>query len=120
MECWYVDNTPNKNFYIDSLNETIDNHGTPVLSSIEQSRQFTSEWFTGALKHYNTHITLEGKDHWIDNVFVERRSEKCEEIYLKVNLSIDVERDISDRHVHSTCNIPTSAASQAGTGQCVI
>ena len=49
-----------------------------------QGAQFSGEAFTGALKSSGIRISMDGKDRWMDNVFIEPlwRSLKYEEVYL--------------------------------------
>ena len=52
--------------------------------------EYTSEDFTNALKDHGIKISMDGKGHWMANVFIERlwRSLKHEEIYLKAYDSV--------------------------------
>jgi putative transposase len=66
------------------LNEAIEMHGKPEIFNTDQGSQFTSLYFTGALKSQNILISMDGKGRAIDNVFIERlwRSVKYEYAYL--------------------------------------
>lgn len=85
-----VSNTLDTSFCIVALNEAIETYGTPEIFNTDQGSQFTSEEFTGVLKQHNIRISMDGKGHWVDNVFVERlwRSVKYEEVYLRAYDSI--------------------------------
>jgi len=50
----------------------------------DQGCQFTSQEFTGFLTHHGIQISMDEKECWRDNVFVERlwKSIKYEEVYL--------------------------------------
>jgi putative transposase len=67
------------------LNEAIERYGPPEIFNTDQGSQFTSDAFTGVLKHHQIQSSMDGKGRWVDNVFVERlwRSVKYEEVYLK-------------------------------------
>jgi len=80
-----VSNTLDMSFCIDALKEAIEQHGVPEIFNTAQGSQFTSDVFTGVLKHHDIQISMDGKGRWLDNMFVERlwRSVKCEEVYLK-------------------------------------
>jgi len=73
-------------FCVEALEEAISRYGPPDIFNTDQGAQFTSEVFTGVLKTAGILINMDGKRHWVDNVFVERlwRSLKYEEVYLKV------------------------------------
>ena len=87
---WRVSNTLDTSFCIDALVEAIERYGPPEIFNTDQGSQFTSDAFTGVLKHHQIQISMDGKGRWIDNVFVERlwRSVKYEEVYLKAYESI--------------------------------
>lgn len=82
---WRLSNTMDTDFCIEALEEAIGRFGAPEIFNTDQGSQFTSEAFTGVLKHHDITISMDGKGAWIDNVFVERlwRSVKYEDIYLR-------------------------------------
>tara|TARA_R110001583_G_scaffold86434_1_gene225741 strand:- start:2675 stop:3103 length:429 start_codon:yes stop_codon:yes gene_type:complete len=61
----------------------------------DQRSQFTSEVFTGVLKAHDIHISMDGKDRVLDNIFVERlwRSVKYEGVYLKQYQTMQAARE---------------------------
>jgi putative transposase len=61
----------------------------PDIFNTDQGCQFTSE-FTCVLKRNDIRISMDGKDRWVDNVFVERlwRTVKYVEVYLRAYDSI--------------------------------
>ena len=63
-----MDNT----FCVETLEEAIGLYGTPEIFNTDQGMQFTSQDFTGVLKHHNIAISMDGKGRWMDNIFVER------------------------------------------------
>ena len=85
-----VSNTLDTRFCIDALKEAIEQHGVPEIFNTAQGSQFTSDVFTGVLKHHDIQITMDGEGRWLDNVFIERlwRSVKYEEVYLKTYANI--------------------------------
>ena len=82
---WRLSNTMDTRFCVEALEEAIARYGAPEIFNTGQGSQFTSEQFTGALNAHGIRISMDGKERWVDNVFVERlwRSVKYEEIYLK-------------------------------------
>ncbi len=82
---WRLSNTLDASFCVDALEEAIETYGAPKIFNTDQGSQFTSEEFTGTLRHHDIRISMDGKGRWVDNVFVERlwRSVKYEEVYLK-------------------------------------
>ena len=87
---WRLSNTLDTEFCLDALEEAIERYGKPEIFNTDQGVQFTSEAFTGALKHHGIRISMDGKGRWVDNVFVERlwRSVKYEEVYLHAYESV--------------------------------
>ncbi|MBH5373156.1 transposase family protein [Bradyrhizobium sp. CNPSo 4016] len=59
--------------------------GRPEIFNTDQGSQFTSAAFTGTLAAAGVRISMDGRDRWMDDVFIERlwRSLKYEDIYLK-------------------------------------
>jgi putative transposase len=97
---WRVSNTLDAGFCVAALEEALETHGTPEIFNTDQGSQFTSEDFTGALKHHGIRISMDGKGRWVDNVFVERlwRSVKYEEVYLRAYDSIGEARSSLGRY----------------------
>ena len=71
-------------FCIEALNEALSNYGKPEICNTDQGSQFTSLAFTGALKDAGVAISMDGRDRFMDNIFIERlwRSLKYEAVYL--------------------------------------
>jgi putative transposase len=87
---WRLSNTLDTSFCIEALEEAISCYGTPQIFNTDQGSQFTSDAFTQILKNNNIRISMDGRDRWMDNVFIERlwKSVKYEEVYLKAYSSI--------------------------------
>ena len=70
------------------------NIGVNIRFNTDQGSQFTSEAFTGVLSSHGISISMDGRERWLDNVFVERlwRSVKYEDVYLKAYESIGAVR----------------------------
>lgn len=51
--------------------EAIGRYGAPEVFNTDQGAQFTSEALTRALKVRGVRMSLGGKGHWLDNVYVE-------------------------------------------------
>jgi putative transposase len=66
------------------VREAITQYGRPEIFNTDQGCQFTSQEFTGLLTHYGIQMSMDGKECWRDNVFVERlwKSIKYEVVYL--------------------------------------
>jgi putative transposase len=97
---WRVSNTMDTRFCVEALNDAISTYGAPEIFNTDQGSQFTSEEFTGVLKHHGIRISMDGKGRWVDNVFVERlwRSVKYEEVYLRAYDSIGDARASLDKY----------------------
>lgn len=82
---WRISNTLDTSFCIDALNDALSRYNKPEIFNTDQGCQFTSDDFTDLLETNDIKISMDGKDRWVDNVFVERlwRSLKWEEIYPK-------------------------------------
>jgi putative transposase len=81
---WRVSISMSTDFCIEALEEALVRYGKPEILNTDQGSQFTSLAFTGALQARGIQISMDGKDCWRDNVFVERlwKTTKYEEIYL--------------------------------------
>ena len=81
---WRVSNTMDVEFYLEALEEALARFGRPEVFNTDQGSQFTSPWFTGALREAGVRISMDGRGRWMDNVFIERlwRSLKYECVYL--------------------------------------
>ena len=55
-----------------AVQEAMQRYGTPEIFNTDQGNQFTSIDFTRLLKDNGIAISMDGKDCWRDNVFVER------------------------------------------------
>ena len=51
-------------------------HGKPEIFNTDQGSQFTGAAFTGVLIDNGIAISMDGKDAWRDNVFVDRVGER--------------------------------------------
>lgn len=82
---WRLSSTLTTDFCVEAVEKAITRYGRPEIFNTDQGSQFTSAEFTGLLKANSIQISMDGKDCWRDNVFVERlwRSIKYEEVYLK-------------------------------------
>ena len=81
---WRVSITMEAAFCVETLEDALARHGKPEIFNTDQGSQFTGAAFTGALASNGIAISMDGKDAWRDNVFVELwRSVKYEEVYLK-------------------------------------
>lgn len=81
---WRISNTMDADFCIAALEEALARYEQPEIFNTDQGSQFTSDAFIEILKDTGTHISMDGKGRWMDNVMIERlwRSLKYECIYL--------------------------------------
>ena len=91
---WKLSITMETGFCIEALEEALSRNEKPEIFNTDQGSQFTSEAFTGRLKEEGIRISMDGKDRWRDNVFVERvwNSIKYEEIYLHAYVTVSEAR----------------------------
>jgi len=87
---WRVSNTLDTSFCIEALEEALMKYGKPDIFNTDQGSQFTSDAFTDILIHNNIKISMDGRNRWMDNIFIERlwKTVKYEEVYLKAYASI--------------------------------
>ena len=81
---WRLSNTLEASFCVEALEEAL-RKGVPEIFNTDQGAQFTSQTFTGLLEQHGVRVSMDGKGHYTDNLFIERlwRSLKYEEVYLK-------------------------------------
>jgi putative transposase len=98
---WRLSITMEAAFCIETLEEALARYGAPEIFNTDQGSQFTSIVFTGLLKAHGVAISMDGRDPWRDNVFVERlwRSVKYEEVYLKAYDSVSHARTSLARYL---------------------
>ena len=91
---WRISITMDVHFCLEAVEEAIQRYGTPEIMNTDQGSQFTSRAFVGLMKEHEIRISMDGKNSWRDNVFVERlwRSVKYEDIYLKAYESVSAVR----------------------------
>lgn len=82
---WRLSNTLTTDFCVAALQEAIARYGTPEIFNTDQGCQFTSEEFTGVLRHHGIRISMDGRGRCHDNIFVERLwwTVKHEWVYLR-------------------------------------
>ena len=98
---WKLSITLETEFCLDAVNEALARHGKPGIFSTDQGSEFTSVAFTGLLQEQKITISMDGRDAWRDNVFVERlwRSVKYEEVYLRAYDSVSDARSSLGRYL---------------------
>lgn len=69
---WKVSNTMDNDFCITALRRAIHAYGCPEIFNADQGSQFTSELFTTFLKDKGIKISMGGRSHFQDNIFIER------------------------------------------------
>jgi putative transposase len=86
--------TMEADFCVEALQEAIGRYGAPAIMNTDQGSQFTAAEFIDELRNNGIAISMDGRDQWRDNVFVERlwRSVKYEEVYLKAYETVSAAR----------------------------
>jgi putative transposase len=81
---WRLSNTLDADFCVDALEEAF-RKDKPDVFNTDQGSQFTGKAFTGLLEKHGHKISMDGKESYRDNLFIERlwRTVKYEEAYLK-------------------------------------
>jgi putative transposase len=81
---WRLSNTMDTSFCLDTLEDALRN-GRPEIFNTDWGAQFTSAAFIDKLETASVRISMDGRERWVDDVFVERlwRSLKYEEVHLK-------------------------------------
>ena len=87
---WRLSNTLGAESCVEALEEALARYDRPEIFNTDQGSQFSSEDFTGTLKHHGIAISMDGKGRCMDNIFVERlwRSLKYEEVYLNAYATV--------------------------------
>jgi putative transposase len=98
---WRVSITLEVEFCLEAVEEALARYGKPETFNTDQGSQFTSAAFTGLLLENGIAISMDGRDAWRDNVFVERlwRSVKYEEVYLRAYDSVGEARASIGRYL---------------------
>lgn len=82
---WSLSNTMTSEWCRKTVENAVDEHGTPEILNTDQGSQFTSIGFTGYVTgEKRIRLSMDGKGRCLDNIFVERlwRSVKYEHVYL--------------------------------------
>ena len=69
---WRLSITMEAAFCVEALQEAMARHGKSAIVNTDQGAQFTGSAFTGVLAAHGVTISMDGKDTWRDNVFVEQ------------------------------------------------
>jgi putative transposase len=91
---WRISITMDVYFCLEAVEEALQRYGAPEIMNTDQGCQFTSRAFVSLMKENEIRISMDGKNSWRDNVFVERlwRSVKYEDIYLRAYESVSAVR----------------------------
>ncbi|KAF0146970.1 MAG: istA [bacterium] len=85
---WRLSNTMEADFCVEALEDALSRFGCPEIFNTDQGSQFTGYDFTGVLKREGIKISMDGKGRFMDNIFIERRSLKYEEVFIKAYASV--------------------------------
>ena len=69
---WRVSSTLDTAFCVEAMKEALPRFGAPQSLTTDQGSLFTSEAFANVLKDHGVEISMDDKDCWVDNAFVER------------------------------------------------
>jgi putative transposase len=89
-----LSNTLTTDFCIEATLEAMHRHRTLEIFNTDQGSQFTSIDFRRLLKDNGIAISMDGKDCWRDNIFVERLWNRAsnEEVYLRAYETVSAAR----------------------------
>jgi len=98
---WRISTTMTTNFCIEAAEEALNRYGTPEIINTDEGSQFTSLELTELLKNHQIQISIDGKECWRDNVFVELlwQSIKYEEVYLHAYESVSAAKSGITRYL---------------------
>jgi len=83
---WRLSNTMEAAFCVDAWEMALQRgRRAPLISNTDQGSQFTSPVFIDAVQSAGVDVSMDGRQRWLDNRFIERlwRSVKYEDIYLQ-------------------------------------
>ncbi|MEM9047577.1 MAG: IS3 family transposase [Pseudomonadota bacterium] len=86
-------------FCIEAVKEALARYGAPEIFNSDQGSQFTSTDVIKVLAVREITISMDGKGAWRDNVFVEWRTIKDEEVYLRAYASVSKARAGISRYI---------------------
>jgi putative transposase len=69
---WRPSNTRDAGFCVAALEEALARFGKPEIFNTERGSQFTSFAFTRVLREAEVRISMDGRERWMDNAFIER------------------------------------------------
>lgn len=81
---WNLSDTLDTSPVLETVQEAVNNYGIPGILNSDQGSQFTSTAYKQLLASLHIRQSMDGKDRWIDNRWIERwfRSLKTELIYI--------------------------------------
>ena len=122
---WRLSNTLDGSFCLEMLEEAL-RGGRPEVFNTDQGVQFTASSFTGCLERAGVAVSMDGRGHALDNVFVERlwRSVKYEDIYIRGYETVpELQRGLAryfgfynGERLHQSLDYRTPAAVYRGAG----
>ena len=65
---WSISNSMTAEQYVESLEGTIQKHGTPEIHNSDQGSQYTSDVYINKLKKNKIKISMDGKGRALDNI----------------------------------------------------
>ena len=91
---WRLSNTMEANFCVEALEDALTRARKSSIPT-----KFTSYDFTNVLKREVVKISMDGKGRFMDNIFIERRSVKYEEVFIKAYATVAEARASIDAYL---------------------
>ena len=84
MLSWRLPDNMGTGFCEEALEEALGKYGCPAIFNTDQGSQFTGRAFLRILEDRQIRISMDGKERWRDNIYVERlwKTVKYEAVYL--------------------------------------
>ena len=103
---WRLSITLETEFCLEAVEEALAHYGKPEIFNRDQGSQFTSIASTDLLTKHDIKISMDGKESWQNNVFVERlwRTIKYEEVYLRAYNNVPEARSLLGRYIDGFYN----------------
>ena len=81
---WRLPDSMDSGFCEEALEEALGEYGCPAIFNTDQGSRFTGRAFLRMLKDRGIRISMDGKERWRDNIYVERlwKTVKYEAVYL--------------------------------------
>jgi putative transposase len=77
-------------FCVAALAEALDRYRQPDIFNTDQGAQFAGDDCVGVLQKHGIQISMDGRDRYLDNIFIERlwRSLKYQEVFIHAYITV--------------------------------